>query len=50
MDIRIPFDDIRRTAKISYDLDFKGVPVTYSWPSTATDKQINYFLENEKKM
>jgi|GEM_PF-2633522 len=24
---------IRRTAQISYDLQFKGVPMTYSWPS-----------------
>lgn len=24
---------IRRTAQISYDLSFKGVPMTYSWPS-----------------
>ncbi len=24
---------IRRTAQLSYDLQFKGVPVTYSWPS-----------------
>ena len=24
---------IRRTAQISYDLKFKGVPMTYSWPS-----------------
>ena len=24
---------IRRTAQLSYDLKFKGVPMTYSWPS-----------------
>jgi len=24
---------IRRTAQLSYDLEFKGVPFTYSWPS-----------------
>ncbi len=24
---------IRRTAQLSYDLKFKGVPITYSWPS-----------------
>ncbi len=24
---------IRRTAQLSYDLNFKGVPMTYSWPS-----------------
>lgn len=26
-------DAIRRTAQLSYDLDFKGVPMAYSWPS-----------------
>jgi esterase/lipase superfamily enzyme len=30
----VPFDQaIRRTAQISYDLDFGGVALTYSWPS-----------------
>lgn len=26
----------RRAAQIAYDLDFKGVPMFYSWPSTAS--------------
>lgn len=30
----VPFDQaVRRTAQISYDLDFGGVAMTYSWPS-----------------
>jgi len=29
-------DAARRTAQISYDLNFKGAPVFYSWPSTGT--------------
>jgi esterase/lipase superfamily enzyme len=26
-------DAVRRTAQIAFDLDFPGIPVTYSWPS-----------------
>ena len=26
-------DAIRRTAQLTYDLKFKGIPMTYSWPS-----------------
>ena len=30
----VSFDEaIRRTGQLTYDLDFKGVPITYSWPS-----------------
>lgn len=30
----VSFDDaLRRTAQITYDLGFKGAPVTFSWPS-----------------
>ncbi len=33
----VAFDDAaRRTAQITYDLDFAGVPVFYSWPSQAS--------------
>lgn len=33
----VAFDDAaRRTAQIAYDLDFRGAPVFYSWPSQAT--------------
>lgn len=33
----VSFDDAaRRTAQITYDLDFRGAPVFYSWPSQAT--------------
>lgn len=33
----VAFDDAaRRTAQITYDLDFRGAPVFYSWPSQAT--------------
>lgn len=33
----VAFDDAaRRTAQITYDLDFHGAPVFYSWPSQAT--------------
>lgn len=30
---------IRRTAQISYDLKFKGVPMTYSWPSQGSTSE-----------
>jgi esterase/lipase superfamily enzyme/nucleoid DNA-binding protein len=31
---KVSFDDaVYRTAQISYDLDFKGAPILYSWPS-----------------
>ncbi|WP_165410377.1 alpha/beta hydrolase [Rhizobium ruizarguesonis] len=26
-------DAVKRTAQIAFDLDFKGAPITYSWPS-----------------
>jgi esterase/lipase superfamily enzyme len=29
-------DAARRTAQMAYDLDFKGAPIFYSWPSQAT--------------
>jgi len=33
----VGFDDAaRRTAQITYDLDFRGAPVFYSWPSQAS--------------
>ena len=33
----VSFDDAaRRTAQITYDLDYHGVPVFYSWPSQGT--------------
>jgi len=33
----VAFDDAaRRTAQITYDLDFQGAPVFYSWPSQAS--------------
>lgn len=33
----VAFDDAaRRTAQITYDLDFNGAPVFYSWPSQAS--------------
>ncbi|HEX7632604.1 MAG TPA: alpha/beta hydrolase, partial [Lacunisphaera sp.] len=35
----VAFDDAaRRTAQITYDLDFRGAPVFYSWPSQASLK------------
>ena len=33
----VTFEDaIKRTAQISYDLEFKGIPLTYSWPSVGS--------------
>jgi esterase/lipase superfamily enzyme len=33
----VPFSDaVRRTAQLCNDLEFPGVPICYSWPSTAT--------------
>jgi esterase/lipase superfamily enzyme len=33
----VSFDDAaRRTAQITYDLDYRGIPVFYSWPSQGT--------------
>jgi esterase/lipase superfamily enzyme len=34
---------IRRTAQLSYDLDFKGVPMAYSWPSQGNTEK--YFKD-----
>jgi esterase/lipase superfamily enzyme len=35
----------RRTAQIAYDLDFRGAPILYSWPSAA--KLTAYFADRE---
>jgi esterase/lipase superfamily enzyme/acyl carrier protein len=35
----------RRTAQIAYDLDFKGIPVLFSWPSAA--QMTAYFSDRE---
>ena len=32
-------DAVRRTAQLSYDLEFKGVPLTYSWPSKSETEE-----------
>ena len=37
-------DAIRRTAQISYDLKFKGVPMAYSWPSKG---KVNQYMSDE---
>jgi len=35
----VTFEDaIRRTAQLAYDMEFPGIPVTYSWPSKGTEK------------
>jgi esterase/lipase superfamily enzyme len=36
---------VHRTAQITFDLGFKGTPITYSWPSAA--KTINYLYDEE---
>ena len=38
---------IRRTAQISYDLKFKGVPMTYSWPSQG---DVNSYMRDESSI
>lgn len=38
---------IRRTAQISYDLNFKGVPMTYSWPSQGN---ISEYMKDESSV
>lgn len=38
-------DAARRTAQMSYDLAFKGVPVFYSWPSQA--KLVSYTVDEQ---
>jgi len=38
---------IRRTAQISYDLKFKGVPLTYSWPSQG---KIEEYMKDESSV
>ncbi len=35
---------IRRTAQLSYDLKFKGVPMTYSWPSQG---EVSEYMQDE---
>ena len=32
-------DAVRRTAQLSYDLKFKGLPMTYSWPSQSQTEE-----------
>lgn len=36
-------DATRRTAQITYDLDFKGLPILYSWPSEG--KLLSYTID-----
>lgn len=38
---------IRRTAQISYDLSFKGVPMAYSWPSRG---EVNEYMRDESSV
>ncbi|WP_328786086.1 alpha/beta hydrolase (plasmid) [Streptomyces canus] len=38
-------DAVRRTAQLAYDLDFRGVPLLYSWPSAASTS--SYFVDGE---
>ena len=38
---------IRRTAQISYDLKFKGVPMAYSWPSQG---DVNSYMRDESSI
>ena len=41
------FDDaLRRTAQIAYDLDFKGIPILYSWPSNGA--ALDYLADGEQ--
>jgi pimeloyl-ACP methyl ester carboxylesterase len=42
----VSFDDaVRRTAQIAYDLDFKGVPFLYSWPSEGAT--LRYLVDSD---
>ena len=38
---------MRRTAQISYDLNFKGIPMSYSWPSRG---EINEYMRDESSV
>lgn len=38
-------DAVYRTAQMAYDLGFKGIPITYSWPSA--DTVLNYPYDEE---
>lgn len=38
---------IRRTAQISYDLSFKGVPMAYSWPSRG---EVSEYMRDESSV
>ncbi len=38
---------IRRTAQISYDLKFEGVPMAYSWPSRG---EVNEYMRDESSV
>ncbi|MEA3491052.1 MAG: alpha/beta hydrolase [Campylobacterota bacterium] len=38
---------IRRTAQISYDLKFKGLPMAYSWPSQG---EVNEYMRDESSV
>ncbi len=40
-------DAVRRTAQLSYDLSFKGVPMTYSWPSQGNNEVLTYMKDED---
>ncbi len=40
-------ESIRRTAQISYDLEFKGVPMAYSWPSQG---KVSEYMRDESSV
>lgn len=40
-------DAIRQTAQISYDLEFLGIPMTYSWPSDGELGVTNYGRDSD---
>lgn len=41
-------DALRRTAQLTYDLKFKGIPVTYSWPSEGDG--ISTYMQDESSV
>lgn len=41
-------DALRRTAQLTYDLRFKGIPITYSWPSMGNG--ISTYMQDESSV
>lgn len=44
------YDAAKTAAQIAYDIDFKGIPMFYSWPSLSSPTLTNYGMDRERIM